>query len=1291
MILAALLLLLLTSSHFSHGVEAHGLQMQVYINEPSSGAACNGQNASTNCLTLSELTANISTYLNSRLAPITLIFQPGQHLMPSNATLSFSNIVNMTLRGEKSVDGSIPVIRCDRDHGGAFIFRDADKVTVVNITLEGCGIMSTYEQPTIGFPITYSQTATVLAFNVTNLELDGVTILNGHGYGFYGLNVIGISSISNSRFINNTEGGGVYLRYVDLGSQGNPFNTETHSLTVSDTIFHHGSHKSSSYMGSGFSVRLDQYWYSVRFHLMRLTARHNRAEIAPNIHFNSASIQPNFIKVENCRCSHGTTTFEGGGGFQYTYITYPFPFPFPLPARRSVVEILNSNFYDNYGAENPNSLSELTSSGVVINMLLTDASVPHNISIRDSFIFNNRGSEGAGIHAQTIGMKDKHSITTKLSFEITRTTLVNNTCTVFIPERLSGVFLSALGNIQITNSTFVNNFGTGLLLESTDVYFSGFNRIENNIAHNGGGLALYGSSVLYFEPYTIIRLVGNKVDNAGGGIYVGKVVEFVSSSECFFGFYNEDRYDNKGYNKNTLPVSLYLHNNTAGIVGNDIYGGSLDTCRIARGAGTGARTLRSITDFNLDVTTKPSRVCLCNHTDGTKDCVEINKTISAYPGQTFSLSAIAVGQYLLTPDPSGTPSAVYASLLRNNETTKQGRLPRVYLTQESGRECRNFTYSIQSRNKYETIVLTVERGNQLAPYNSKLLNKAIYWRENLNEVLDYFVKLPVYVNVAMKDCPLGFEMSDKDTCDCAVALKPLGINCSIDDNTIYRKAPLWIGTETQTSPIGNSTIYLVHRHCPFDYCKPDNIDINLNDADIQCTFNRSGVLCGACGHNLSAILGGSQCRKCSNVYLLLLLPFLLAGVLLTVLLIATNLTVSIGTINGLIFFANIVKANQAIFYPHNISTNVLTVFVAWLNLDLGFNVCFFDGMDAYSKTWLQFVFPFYIWLLAYLIIIASRHSERVAKLCGKNIVQVLATLFLLSYAKLQRTITTGLAFTILDLSNNNTRLVWLYDSNVVYLHGIHIPLFIACISALLFLFVPYTLVILFGPCLQLKSHYKIFFWVGRLKPIFDAYLGPYKDRYRHWTGFLLLTRIVVLLLSAGNVLGDASINLVAIAIISYLLAVLVLLSGGVYRDWRITALECTFFINLGLLSVVTLYNRLSGGNQLVAIQISLSSSFITFCCILIYHVLVRLDPDGKYRNLLVNTVILFRADCDSNKASKLAATNGDHHNGGSVSEILPEDVGDKPQVRRKSTTDVTTIEISIHENELRDSILEDNV
>ena len=56
--------------------------------------------------------------------------------------------------------------------------------------------------------------------------------------------------------------------------------------------------------------------------------------------------------------------------------------------------------------------------------------------------------------------------------------------------------------------------------------------------------------------------------------------------------------------------------------------------------------------------------------------------------------------------------------------------------------------------------------------------------------------------------------------------------------------------------------------------------------------------------------------NCSNWYLFLLPVFALAGIVLVAVLMFLNLSVSVGTINGLLFYANImVKLNEAFFFP----------------------------------------------------------------------------------------------------------------------------------------------------------------------------------------------------------------------------------------------------------------------------------------------------------------------------------------------------------------------------------------
>ena len=67
---------------------------------------------------------------------------------------------------------------------------------------------------------------------------------------------------------------------------------------------------------------------------------------------------------------------------------------------------------------------------------------------------------------------------------------------------------------------------------------------------------------------------------------------------------------------------------------------------------------------------------------------------------------------------------------------------------------------------------------------------------------------------------------------------------------------------------GNNTYYTLHTlissDCPFDYCNLDYVRMVLEDADKQCSFNCSGILCGGCLPGLSASLGATNCIQCEN-------------------------------------------------------------------------------------------------------------------------------------------------------------------------------------------------------------------------------------------------------------------------------------------------------------------------------------------------------------------------------------------------------------------------------------------
>ena len=156
-------------------------------------------------------------------------------------------------------------------------------------------------------------------------------------------------------------------------------------------------------------------------------------------------------------------------------------------------------------------------------------------------------------------------------------------------------------------------------------------------------------------------------------------------------------------------------------------------------------------------------------------------------------------------------------------------------------------------------------------------------------------------------------------------------------------------------------------------------------------------------------------------------------------------------------------------------------------------------MDSLVKTWLQFAFPFYLWVIVALTIVLFRHSTRLVRLLRNHSVSVLATIVLLSFTKLLRTVTAVLSSTTSQYPDGQ-RVVWLYDGNYRYAEKGHLALFLFSLLFLLTIGFPYALLILTVQVFRLYSGYWFLRWVNKLMPIFDTYLGPYKPKQGYWTG-----------------------------------------------------------------------------------------------------------------------------------------------------------------------------------------------
>ena len=181
-----------------------------------------------------------------------------------------------------------------------------------------------------------------------------------------------------------------------------------------------------------------------------------------------------------------------------------------------------------------------------------------------------------------------------------------------------------------------------------------------------------------------------------------------------------------------------------------------------------------------------------------------------------------------------------------------------------------------------------------------------------------------------------------------------------------------------------------------------------------------------------------------------------------------------------------------------------------------------------------------------MIIISSRYSITISKLIGTNPIAVLATLILMSYNKILKVIIETLSSVKLDYPNGEKVPVWLKDANIPYLQSKHLTLSTITSFILLVLFIPYTILLLIGPCLYRVSYRRCNFLMKRIKPLLDSYYAPYKKNTRYWTGFLLLVRCVLYIVFSFNSLGGTNKSLLAIIITFTLMEFIFWYPRGIY-------------------------------------------------------------------------------------------------------------------------------------------------
>ena len=1183
------------------------------------------------CSQTAQLCLPLTHYLNDsamfNFTAVRLVFLPGIHTLPEredHGVYAIRNVQELAFLGQ-----SRAVISCSGSTGLAFV--NITGLNLDNITIENCGVGLT-EAFLGGSTNLFDNDLNLLGHNITmkaalfmslvsNLTLSGVIVTNNTGYGMVAVNLIGNTMITNVQFTNNNlqalqdtlctttlsrhcKGGNLVFIFTDTESVC-PDMPTTHTVLVRESVFRIGVDLTPAfqpfiflrgeippfYGGGGIGLTLAQSTYGVNFIMDNTTLAENIAYTGSNLYITVFEQVNNFsMIITNCRINYGNSMIESGDvrltglfvlatGFSLAYgIKPPLSFvPICIADDQNFqFKIENSEFIKNNANLVCAALLYLWGESSTVNT--------REITFQNAVFQGNKGDS-------TIAIFEISNFVDVLPFRILMTNLTFTSNEVSERTGFARTFqqeivvINSLRYIQFSGCLFQDNKGSPLRITESTIFMNGVNQFIGNTAAIGSGLLLEEGSTVYFEPRSVTLFRDNKAETFGGAIYA-----VITSYKCFYQILSPDPDD--------FP-RLIFQNNSAASAGDAVYG-NVDNCLLEQFTSVVDSDIvfSEISTFlehsNKDslITSTGHRLCLCsNGSSSVPNCNDLlSLSLDTFPGQQFRIT-VAVRGYDGNFGVGYTPASLHTDFVQNITAIELGS---NQLTQDLGHGCSSLFFNFYALPQTVTINLLATIGR-------------------------VFNTFPIHVN--LMPCPPGFQISNKTTqtqCVCNDLIQDRQLTCDINTLKVSRNQDLWVGVTNQTG-IPEVTI----GGCPIAYCSQTRIPVSIDNADEQCFYNRSGLLCGMCSDGLSVAIGSSRCFECSNVYLLLLVVFTIFGILLILLLIVANLTVATGMINGLLFYANVVKVtNLQNNSPETYFLLPFSIFINWLNLDFGIETCFYDGFDEYTKTWLQYIFPFYLFFLMGVAILVSSKSAKLSRILPRNIVAVFATVLLISYTKLLRAAIVPFPFSRLYTSLNTFSVVWIYDGNLVYFGPKHAPLVIFSISVALLLIFPYVFLLTTYHFLQKlngKEDSKAeacFTWIRlklfRLKPIFDAYDAPLKGGQRYWTGLLLILRTFIFFTVAVSLATRSPLVLnSAVVIVMSIILLGMILTVGVYNQKKIRALECIHYVNLASLEFINLILDLVGHSdrdaKAIALSVSIAVAFMLFLYAIVYQIYLKLQ------------------------------------------------------------------------------------
>ena len=1143
--------------------------------------------------------STLERYLcNSTLrANTTLMLSAGEHFISPGPFCSVFNVSNIHITG---AGVNLTTVRCDAENPRGFRFLSIQNLTVEMMTFVCCGQLQEKALLTPHRQFSkFTSPVTIYVQDSSLLTIRQVELTNFSGIGIVGSNIVSSVILTRVKFSNcNKKNCSGALFYANTSSVA----TQAPSILIQACVFKDLKFFPSVKRGYVFIGAALTVWGNSSVVVGDSQFSNLNSSIGAAI----SSIEAKLL-IDKCNFTNNIGNERGAVSSFYSHLAVKnssFTGNIVTDGEGGAIQAYLSNLDVSWCWFEKNTAAI----GGAIFIFGNYMSKPHTLT-RTSLIRNYAGI-GAALFASDYA---KSNGAATYSLYLVDSVVKDNRCSCGQKDQTKGaaVYFNEVSDIHIDGTQFSENSPQGALqVLAGSVHMQGKVRFQLNEGENGGALSLSSNARLYFYQNCSVEFVENLSSRAGGAVYIqgDPNIPKYNYIGCAIHFLGEH-----------TNYSIKFINNTALGYGQSIYATPMYNCHITAPSELNVQQYGNLSElytqlFNITPNTGnqilsfPLNVNICSCDNNTPCYVEDGiHYITSYPGRTV--------RFYATP------------LDYNNHTSPSVIYTDIYL---------------EGNGNHHNIRLAPQQNIQWINKDCDLMEYQIFGPENTSFHLHLSTfpgDVPNMIVVILEPCERGFMLTTNNVtmqsvCSCSPFLTAFNVDCNATDGmvSIKGKKNFWVGFYHK----GNVSHLAIAYTCPLDYCKSTISELSLATPDALCTNGRNGILCGRCDSELSVVFGSPECKVCSDIWLLTILLYGGLGIVLVAVLFMLNLTVTQGTIYGLIFYANLIGVSDSIFFSHSY-LRPLQVFMSFINLDLGFTLCFYNGMDDIAKTGLQFVFPAYLLALTVTVVVACRYClqsdfsgkclGRFSNFVGKRAVSVLATLIYLSYSKLLRTVISIFTFVTINTDMpEKTYAVWFYDGNVKYLNGRHLPLFLVALAITVAFIVPYTLALTLIPIIdRFSDHNRLFNWLHQkanlLKPMNDAYFASYRGLRRSWLGVRLL--LLVFLYGPTSVLSSENPSLLL-----YIHGVMVILFVFVQTQIKpfsyfphltrmnieinffsnlLNWLDSFYMINYATLALTVSYLLANDGSDLshnIAVGILVSLSGVIFCATFIYHVII---------------------------------------------------------------------------------------